>query len=71
MKKYTLLQKRPEKLISDYHHLLYQLDEYCSYKVSKGVIQAKIIGVDEYGRLLLAEDGQEALAYDLKEVKFL
>lgn len=71
MKKYRLLQRRPEKLISDYHELLYQRDEFCSYKVGKGIIKAKILGVDEFGRLLLAEEGLEAIAYDLKEVKFL
>ncbi len=71
MKKYRLLQKKPDKLISDYHQLLYQRDEFYTYKVAKGIITGKIIGVDEYGRLLLAEQGQEALAYDLKEVKFL
>ncbi len=71
MKKYRLLQKKPAKLISEYHQLLYQRDEFCTYKVAKGIITGKIIGVDEYGRLLLAKQGQEAQAYDLKEVKFL
>lgn len=70
-KKYRLLQRKPEKLITDYHQLLYQRDEYCSYKIAKGAIKGKILGVDEYGRLLLAERGLEAVAYDLKEVKFL
>lgn len=70
-RKYRLLQRKPAKLISDYHQLLYQRDEYCSYQIAKGVIRGKILGVDEYGRLLLAEEGLEPVAYDLKEVKFL
>lgn len=71
MKKYRLFQGKSEKLILDYHQLLYQKDEYCNYKIAKGIIIGRIIGVDEYGRLLLAEKGEEAIAYDLKEVKFL
>lgn len=70
-KNYILLQRKPERLISDYHQHLYQRDEYYSYQIAKGVICGKIIGVDEYGRLLLAEEGLEPVAYDLKEVKFL
>ena len=71
MKKYRLLQKKPEKIVSEYHQLLYQRDEYNQYQTEKGVITGKIIGVDEFGRLLIVEDGFEPVPYDLKEVKFL
>ena len=68
---YVILHADPKKIIWTYHQLLYQLNEWHSYMVDQEVIERKIIGVDEFGRLLLVDKNNNTSRFDLKQIKFL
>lgn len=68
---YHSIQSSPQELISNYHDKMYQLDEWKFYQTNRGEEKGKIIGVDEFGRLLLEFEDSRVQAYDLKEIQFL
>jgi len=70
-KNYRLLKKSPQKLIKQYHQKLYQLEEWTQYQIKNKTLEAKINGVDEFGRLELENRRGEVSQFDLKEVKFV
>src|SRR5574344_575499 len=50
---------------------LYQYETYHSYKICGTIVNAKIIGIDHYGRLLLQDVNEKVHCCGLKEVVFL
>lgn len=68
---YRLLKNTPQKVIKKYHQKLYQLEEWAQYQIKSETIEAKIKGVDEFGRLKLENRRGEISQYDLKEIKFV
>lgn len=70
-KNYELLKKSPQKILNQYHKKLYRLNVWSKYQIKDHMIEGKIIGVDEYGRLGLKNRGGSISYFDLKEVKFI
>jgi len=70
-KNYQSLKKSPQKLIKQYHQKLYQLEEWAFYQIMNETLEAKITGVDEFGRLELENRRGVVSQYDFKEVKFV
>ena len=69
-KNYSKLKHEPQYFIKAYHHLLYQLNENCSYQISDKVVHGNIQGVNQFGQLILAQQ-EGVFEYDIKEIKFL
>jgi BirA family biotin operon repressor/biotin-[acetyl-CoA-carboxylase] ligase len=69
-KSYREIWVSPEKLVSEYHRNLYQLNEMREYQIENQLVLASIHGVDEFGRLILLHQNQSTRSYDLKEIKF-
>lgn len=68
---YNLLQSNAQKILDDYHYLLYRLEEWKSYETILGSIEGKIVGVDDYGRLKILDRSDQLHAFNMSEVKFL
>ncbi|NOR86808.1 MAG: hypothetical protein GQ527_04305, partial [Bacteroidales bacterium] len=68
---YHIFREHPEKLIATYHGLLYQIDEWNLYQSDDNKFEGKIIGVDQFGRLVIEDRGAVLKEYDIKEIRFL
>ncbi len=60
-----------KKLKSDYLNCLLYFDELKQFKIKNEIINAKIIDINEYGKLVLITDNQIIHECDLKEVEFI
>jgi BirA family biotin operon repressor/biotin-[acetyl-CoA-carboxylase] ligase len=70
-KRYLELQKNAwSQMQQEYWSQLLGFGEYRLFEVGEKVIQGKITGTDQYGRLLLETD-KGLQTFDLKEIKFL
>ena len=67
---YHLIIDEPQKLIDKYHHLLFQLHEWAYYQTENARIEARILGVDSFGRLILEEKSGVKKHFDIKEIKW-
>ena len=72
MKWYKELKNENHDLIRESYleHLL-GLNEIRRFSHKNEVFSGKIIGVGEFGRLIIEQTGGTAVAYDIKEVTFL
>lgn len=68
---YIHLQMHPLQLMANYHQLLYQRGEWKHYQTDQGIMEAMLLGVDEFGRLKLTDRENKDYVFDLKEIKFL
>ena len=66
-----ILEQRFEELRDDYLQNLYQINEWKHYEIANNVVEARITGLDPYGRLQLEGRGGQAWCCGLKEVRFL
>ncbi len=66
-----LKRKENSKIDSDYIKSMYRFGEWSSYKFKAGIINAKICGVSEIGKLILEKENGEKLECDVKDVRFL
>jgi BirA family biotin operon repressor/biotin-[acetyl-CoA-carboxylase] ligase len=67
-------QLRADDLASidrDYLNFLYQKNSWASYESNGQKFEGKILGVDEYGLLIIQTRDGERLKFDYKEVTFL
>jgi BirA family biotin operon repressor/biotin-[acetyl-CoA-carboxylase] ligase len=55
----------------DYLHSLYRFNSWHNYKVGNRIFSAKIIGVNEYGKLVLEEKDGSSMECDIKGILFL
>jgi BirA family biotin operon repressor/biotin-[acetyl-CoA-carboxylase] ligase len=55
----------------DYLHSLYRFNTWHHYQVGKRKFSAKIIGVNEFGKLVLEETDGSSLECDIKGISFL
>ena len=55
----------------DYLHALYRFNSWHNYKVGKRVFLARIIGVNEFGKLVLEEKNGNGLECDIKGIRFM
>ena len=60
-----------EALNADYLSSLCRMNEWSRYEIGGGEVEARIVGVDEYGRLLLEGRGGQRWCCGMKEVRYL
>lgn len=60
-----------EALNADYLGSLCRMNEWSRYEIGGREVEARIVGVDEYGRLLLEGRGGERWCCGMKEVRYL
>jgi BirA family biotin operon repressor/biotin-[acetyl-CoA-carboxylase] ligase len=66
-----LREDRFEEIDRDYLSGLLHLGEYHPYDINKRRIEARITGVDEFGRLILETRDRKMIVADQKEVEFV
>ncbi len=59
------------KLEQSYHSAMYRLNENHKFKVENEIIEAKIIGVTEFGQLQLETLEKEKIEFDYNEIEFI
>lgn len=67
----ALKEGEGEELFTRYHDHLYQIGKEADYVIFDKPVKAEILGVDEYGHLLLLTAQGEELSCDTKEIVFL
>lgn len=71
-KRYRMLLKgMVAKIQKDYHEKLFRLNKMSWYQNSEEKFKAKIIGVSDYGQLVLENQSGKTLEYNFKEVEFV
>lgn len=60
-----------ENISNQYLNLLYQYQELKKYKVKDNIVEAKITGISEFGRLKLTNINKDELECDFKEIIYL
>jgi BirA family transcriptional regulator, biotin operon repressor / biotin---[acetyl-CoA-carboxylase] ligase len=60
-----------ERINSDYLNNLFRLEKYYRYKYKDIIITAKLTGITEFGRLILATEEGIKIECDVKEVEFI
>ncbi len=68
---YVTLSKDINALNQSYLEKLYRYGQQGTYRDADGVFEARLTGVDHYGRLLLRDDLGKQRIYGFKEVEFL
>ncbi len=66
-----LLNSNLSKLVQSYHSALYKLNEYYHFKVGNKIMEAKIIGVSDLGKLQVELLGNGIEEFDYSEIKFI
>ena len=66
-----LKQKDFAKMRKEYLKHLFAFNDWRNYKISEKEIKAKIVGIDEVGRILLEFENNNFKAFALKEIVFL
>ncbi len=70
--RYSQLKDRKENIINyDYINSLFQYNSFNKYKFHDKIIEAKIIGVSEFGKLILENRDSKKFESDLKEIVFI
>lgn len=71
-KRYQMLSRgKVDKVHRDYHEKQFRLNEMSWYRNDKGKFLAKIIGVSDYGQLILENQSGKTLEFNFKEVEFI
>lgn len=69
---YSMVDKGSFKPVDTaYHTHLYRRGIYCDYRIKGVTIRGRIEGVDEFGRLLLKDEGGTIKTYSFKEIEFI
>ena len=66
-----LLNGDYKNLLNDYYRYLYRFNEYHYYMIKKEKAEARIVGTDEYGHLLLEKKNGVRCHCGYKEVEYL
>lgn len=66
-----LLERQYKQIDADYFSALYHREMYAKYIYRGQLIEAKIIGIGEFGHLQLEKVSGKKLLSDLKEIKFV
>jgi len=70
-KRYRMLSKgQADKINREYHKNLFRLNEMSWYQSQGKSFRAKIVGVSDYGQLILENEAGKTLEYNFKEVEF-
>lgn len=66
-----LLNSNLSKLDQSYHSALYRLNEYYHFKIGNRIVEAKILGVSDLGKLQVELLGNGIEEIDYSEIKFI
>ena len=64
-------QGEVEKMREEYITVLYGINQWKDYRINGRKIKAKIVGIDNIGRLLLEREKGKTKSFSLKEISFL
>mgnify|MGYP000299992185 FL=1 len=64
-------QGEVEKMREEYITILYEINQWKDYRINGRKIKAKIVGIDNIGRLLLEREKGKTKPFSLKEISFL
>ena len=70
-KTYVNIDHAKNEIENTYHTALYKRNILAQYKDSNGIFDAKIIGVEPTGKLLLQDSYNQLRTYNFKEIEFL
>jgi BirA family biotin operon repressor/biotin-[acetyl-CoA-carboxylase] ligase len=65
-----LYQGKVDKINREYHQHLFRLNHMATYLANGREFQAKIVGVSDYGQLILETNVGKTLEFNFKEVEF-
>lgn len=68
---HQLRSEAKETIHWDYLHALFRFNTLHNYQINQRKFQARIIGVNEYGKLILEEKNKSRLECDIKGIRFL
>lgn len=72
LNKYSLIESgRFEEINSQYVNKLYRFSEYVSFKSADGTFSAKIVGVSEYGHLLIETESGMIQSFAYQEIEYV
>jgi BirA family biotin operon repressor/biotin-[acetyl-CoA-carboxylase] ligase len=66
-----LTKKNMDRIHRDYHNNLYRLNEYHEFIKDDEKFRARIIGVSDYGQLVLESEHGKTMEFNFKEVQFV
>lgn len=66
-----LAQGKVDRINRDYHKHLFRLNDMSWYQSGGQTFRAKIVGVSDYGQLILENESGKTLEYNFKEVEFM
>ena len=69
--RFRQLMQDTNKIDKEYLARLYRFNEFKIYKIGKKEIEAKITGLDDYGKLCLETKDAKKFCCDLKELEFV
>ncbi len=71
-RRYRMLKdKNIDRIHRDYHNKLYRLGDYYPFRKGEEVFRARIIGVTDFGQLILESEHGKTMEFDFKEVEFV
>lgn len=71
-RRYRMLsQGKVDRINRDYHQHLFRLNTMSWYQSEGRSFRAKIVGVSDYGQLILENESGKTLEYNFKEVEFM
>lgn len=67
----NLKKEKSSKMREEYLSILYAFNQWRNYKIQDKQIKAKIVGIDEIGKLILEFEDNKTKAFALKEIAYL
>ena len=58
-----------QEINNEYLNSLYLMEEYADYEIDNKIMEAKIVGIDNYGRLLLCDKKGQQYCCGMREVR--
>ena len=65
------LKSNPTVIEQDYLKRLYRYRIWADYEVDGKILRLFMTGIDAFGRLMLADEGNNSYCFDIKEIRFL
>ncbi len=71
-KRYQMLARgQVDKIHREYHDRLFRLNAMAWYQAGEERFRAKVVGVSDYGQLIVENEAGKTLEYNFKEVEFV
>lgn len=69
--KVNQLKSNPTTIEQDYLKRLFRYHTWADYEANGKVMRLFMMGIDNFGRLLLKDEGQHSYCFEVKEIKFV